>query len=80
MLETWLIMEYCDRGSLADAIRLRRFYDKTTGTPDLLSIYRCLLDVATGVEPSEPAICHKSFTSKHSSDKVGALTQVICGQ
>jgi hypothetical protein len=48
LLETWLVMEYCDRGSLLDAVRAGRFYRKRDGEPDMVSIYRCLLDIATG--------------------------------
>lgn len=46
LLETWLVMEYCDRGSLLQVIRAGRFIKD--GTADLLAMYKCLLDIATG--------------------------------
>eukprot|EP00884_Botryococcus_braunii_P009548 jgi/Botrbrau1/18595/Bobra.0367s0037.1 len=49
MLETWLVMEYCDRGSLLQVIRAGRFIKKD-GSRDLLAMYRCLLDIATGMD------------------------------
>ncbi|KAK9827328.1 hypothetical protein WJX81_005997 [Elliptochloris bilobata] len=51
LIETWMLMEYCERGSLADALRsgrLRR--PDTTGTPDMQTIIACLLDIASGME------------------------------
>jgi len=51
LVETWMLMEYCERGSLADALRsgrLRR--PDTSGTPDMLAIIACLLDIASGME------------------------------
>lgn len=44
LLETWLLMEYADRGSLSDALRSGRF-----PIHDYSAIYRCLLDIASGV-------------------------------
>ena len=43
LLETWLLMEYADRGSLSDALRSGRFPLR-----DYNAIYRCLLDIASG--------------------------------
>lgn len=40
-------MEYCDRGSLLDAVRAGKLVKKD-GTVDLLGMYKCLLDIATG--------------------------------
>lgn len=49
-METYLVMEYCDRGSLADAISNRRFHTPAPESrPDVLAMLRCLLDIATGV-------------------------------
>ncbi|EIE22674.1 kinase-like protein [Coccomyxa subellipsoidea C-169] len=45
LLETWILMELADRGSLSDALRGGRF-----PTHDFTAIYRCLLDIASGVE------------------------------
>eukprot|EP00208_Stichococcus_sp_RCC1054_P005154 CAMPEP_0206136620 /NCGR_PEP_ID=MMETSP1473-20131121/1860_1 /ASSEMBLY_ACC=CAM_ASM_001109 /TAXON_ID=1461547 /ORGANISM="Stichococcus sp, Strain RCC1054" /LENGTH=861 /DNA_ID=CAMNT_0053529295 /DNA_START=345 /DNA_END=2930 /DNA_ORIENTATION=+ len=49
-LQTWMLLEYCDRGSLEQAIRARRFYKKVDGTLDLLSVCRTLLDIAAGIQ------------------------------
>ena len=49
LVETWMLMEYCERGSLADALRtgrLRRPHG--TGLPDLAALVACLLDIAQG--------------------------------
>ncbi|BDA45748.1 probable mitogen-activated protein kinase kinase kinase 11 at C-terminar half [Coccomyxa sp. Obi] len=45
LLETWILMELADRGSLSDALRAGRF-----PTHDFTAVYRCLLDIASGVE------------------------------
>ena len=47
LLETWLLMEYADRGSLSDALRSGRFPRR-----DFSAIYRCLLDIASGALPA----------------------------
>ena len=44
LLETWIVMEFADRGNLADALRTGRFPCR-----DLTAVYRCLLDIAAGV-------------------------------
>ena len=49
LLETWLLMEYADRGSLSDALRSGRF-----PTRDYNAIYRCLLDIASGAALASP--------------------------
>ena len=43
LLETWIVMEYADRGNLADALRSGRF-----PCHDFVAVYRCLLDIAAG--------------------------------
>lgn len=43
LLETWILMELADRGSLSDALRGGRF-----PIHDFTAIYRCLLDIASG--------------------------------
>ncbi|KAK9842248.1 hypothetical protein WJX81_002584 [Elliptochloris bilobata] len=48
LLETWLLMEFCDRGSLSDMVRANRFRRKPDGEPDMSAILRCLIDVASG--------------------------------
>jgi serine/threonine protein kinase len=52
--ETWLVSEYADRGSLADAIKRGQFKaaDPAAGAPvcDMPAVLLCLLDVARGLE------------------------------
>ena len=48
LLETWLVQEYADKGSLADAIAAGRFRRKLDGTVDVIAILKCLNDVAAG--------------------------------
>lgn len=48
LLETWLVQEYADKGSLADAIAAGRFRRKLDGSVDVVAILKCLNDVAAG--------------------------------
>ncbi|KAK9794907.1 hypothetical protein WJX73_003974 [Symbiochloris irregularis] len=48
--ETWMLLEYCDRGNLDSGMRNGRFKVKSTGDPDLVCIYRCLIDIAAGMD------------------------------
>ena len=48
LLETWLVQEYADKGSLADAIAAGRFRRKLDGSVDVIAILKCLNDVAAG--------------------------------
>ncbi|GAB4819682.1 hypothetical protein N2152v2_006728 [Parachlorella kessleri] len=50
LCETWLVMEYCDRGSLSDAVRGRKFVDRSSSQPHMRPILMCLLDVARGMQ------------------------------
>eukprot|EP00884_Botryococcus_braunii_P016253 jgi/Botrbrau1/3310/Bobra.0048s0007.1 len=46
-----IVMEYCDRGTLAEAIARRRFHGPPPGhKPDMPAILRCLIDIATGMQ------------------------------
>ena len=57
LLETWCLMEYAERGSLADSLRRHRLLRANTGTPDLAVIVQCLQDIASGVLlPRLPAL------------------------
>lgn len=47
MLETWCLMEYAEKGSLADALRIGRF-KRANGSPDLSTVIACLQDIASG--------------------------------
>ena len=54
MLETWCLMEYAERGSLADSLRRGRLRRADTGAPNLAAIVQCLQDVANGEAPRTP--------------------------
>lgn len=47
-VETWLVQEFADKGSLADAIKAGRFRRKLDGSLDTTAILKCLSDVASG--------------------------------
>ena len=49
LLETWCLMEYAERGSLADALRRGRLRRADSGTPNLAAIVQCMQDIASGV-------------------------------
>jgi hypothetical protein len=57
--ETWMLMEYCERGSLDELVRSGRLRLET-GYPDLPVILACLLDIASGAravpEPFLPCL------------------------
>ncbi|PRW58809.1 kinase [Chlorella sorokiniana] len=48
LYETWMVLEYCDRGSLADALAERRLVGKD-GRTHMVAVLLCLLDVASGM-------------------------------
>ena len=48
LLETWCLMEYAERGSLADSLRTGRLRRADSGLPDLACIVQCLQDLANG--------------------------------
>lgn len=47
LLETWCLMEYAEKGSLADALRTGRL-KRPNGSPELGVIVACLQDIASG--------------------------------
>ena len=47
LLETWCLMEYAEKGSLADALRTGRL-KRPGGFPELGIIIACLQDIASG--------------------------------
>eukprot|EP00884_Botryococcus_braunii_P009547 jgi/Botrbrau1/18594/Bobra.0367s0036.1 len=49
-LETWLLMEYCDKGNLGDAVKRQKLVRRDNGQPDMPLIVLCLLDIASGME------------------------------
>ena len=52
LAETWLVQEFADKGSLADAIKAGRFRRKLDGSLDTTAILKCLNDVASGAPRS----------------------------
>ena len=61
LVETWLLMEFCERGSLADALAAGRLrHPPKTELPDLAMLVVCLLEVAQGMNqgfgPSVPVV------------------------
>ena len=62
--QTWLLMEFCDRGSLSDMVRANRFRHKPDGEPDMSAILRCLIDVVAGARPPLPwqSACKLSYS------------------
>jgi len=50
-IETWMLLEYADRGSLEEAIAQKRFRRKSDRSQiDMLSVCRTLLDVVSGMQ------------------------------
>ncbi len=48
LYETWLVMEFCEKGSLYGAMKRKKFY--TNGVPNRAIILKILIDVAEGME------------------------------
>jgi hypothetical protein len=48
MLETWCLMEYAEKGSLADLLRRGRLMHPNGPGYDLLPVLACLTDIASG--------------------------------
>lgn len=42
-------LQYCDKGSLANAIRARKFINRSTGQANIKALLLCLRDVARGM-------------------------------
>ena len=53
LLETWCLMEYAEKGSLADALRTGRL-KRPGGFPELGVIIACLQDIASGERLAAP--------------------------
>lgn len=49
LYETWILSEYCDRGTLGDMLAEKKLL-LPDGRPNLVNIYMCLLDVASGMQ------------------------------
>eukprot|EP00879_Flechtneria_rotunda_P007950 GHRR01008329.1.p1 GENE.GHRR01008329.1~~GHRR01008329.1.p1 ORF type:complete len:1448 (+),score=551.05 GHRR01008329.1:1287-5630(+) len=50
ILETWMLMEFCEKGSLERAIGLGRFIRRQDQKPEMIGIYKALLDTASGLD------------------------------
>lgn len=48
-METWLLLEYCDRSHLGAAIAKGKFRRRADGAPDMVAILRSLLEIASGM-------------------------------
>ena len=48
LLETWCLMDYAERGSLADSLCTGRLRRADNGAPNLACIVQCLQDIANG--------------------------------
>eukprot|EP00884_Botryococcus_braunii_P005691 jgi/Botrbrau1/15122/Bobra.0283s0001.1 len=48
--ETWMILEFCDKGTVEQAMASGRFKTRGTNTPDMLMVLACLKDIASGME------------------------------
>ncbi|KAL3133428.1 hypothetical protein ABBQ38_007295 [Trebouxia sp. C0009 RCD-2024] len=49
-MQTWMLLEYCDRGSMEKACEQNRFMNKLDGKPDMVNIYKSLQDIAAGMD------------------------------
>ncbi|KAA6425511.1 MAG: kinase [Trebouxia sp. A1-2] len=49
-MQTWMLLEYCDRGSMEKACEQNRFKNKQDGKPDMINIYKSLQDIAAGMD------------------------------
>ncbi|KAL0035971.1 hypothetical protein WJX77_009876 [Trebouxia sp. C0004] len=49
-MQTWMLLEYCDRGSMEKACEQNRFRNKQDGKPDMVNIYKSLQDIAAGMD------------------------------
>eukprot|EP00877_Chromochloris_zofingiensis_P004213 jgi/Chrzof1/13793/Cz08g12190.t1 len=50
ILETWMILEYCERGSLDRAVSAGRFVRRDNQQPEMIGIYKALLDIISGLD------------------------------
>ncbi|KAK9822810.1 hypothetical protein WJX81_001964 [Elliptochloris bilobata] len=48
-METWLLLEYCDRSHLGAAIAKGKFRRRADGAADMVAILRSLLEIASGM-------------------------------
>ena len=60
LLETWCLMEYAEKGSLADALRTGRLR-RPSGFPELGVIIACLQDIASGMLTNMSPVLSQSW-------------------
>uniref|UniRef100_A0A383VHP9 Protein kinase domain-containing protein n=1 Tax=Tetradesmus obliquus TaxID=3088 RepID=A0A383VHP9_TETOB len=48
--ETWMVLEFCDKGSLQRALLQGRFKRRDSQQPDMIGVYKALLDTASGLD------------------------------
>ncbi|WIA11808.1 hypothetical protein OEZ85_011900 [Tetradesmus obliquus] len=49
VLETWIIMEFCEKGSLERAVSRGKLVRREDRQPEMIGIYKALLDTASGL-------------------------------
>ncbi|KAL4434240.1 hypothetical protein ABPG75_000681 [Micractinium tetrahymenae] len=49
LYETWIVSEFCERGTLADALANKMLL-LPDGRPKMIPVYLCLLDIAAGMQ------------------------------
>ncbi|WIA31940.1 hypothetical protein OEZ86_002799 [Tetradesmus obliquus] len=49
VLETWIIMEFCEKGSLERAVSRGKFVRREDRQPEMIGVYKALLDTASGL-------------------------------
>ncbi|KAF6265892.1 hypothetical protein COO60DRAFT_768059 [Scenedesmus sp. NREL 46B-D3] len=50
VLETWMIMEFCEKGSLERAVSRGKFVRREDRQPEMIGVYKALLDTASGLD------------------------------
>eukprot|EP00775_Hariotina_reticulata_P004708 gene4708-4959_t len=50
LMETWMIMEFCEKGSLERAINHGTFVRRSDRQPEMIGIFKALLDIASGLD------------------------------
>jgi hypothetical protein len=63
-------MEYAEKGSLADALRVGRL-KRPNGYPDLITVVSCLLDIASGAGLERPLLFAWLRNQDHGSCSFG---------
>ncbi|KAL0019815.1 hypothetical protein WJX77_008188 [Trebouxia sp. C0004] len=48
--QTWMLLEYCDRGSIEGACVQNKFTNRLDGKPNMVNLYKSLQDIAAGMD------------------------------